>query len=148
MWWLISLYCGRVFMIRNRYTPTEYTLPCKKIPPKYHWATTLSRHTERRRIPLVSHIICLSFSTLVAWSRFNNSWGLTDSKTYKRMWWNVSHVVEAFLWWACRMRGVTLFNYIQLTTPVCLQGHPGPSSGLIWLPLQRKYEYELLFAQL
>lgn len=27
-----------------------------------------------------------SSPTLVAWSRFNNSWGLTDSKTYKRMW--------------------------------------------------------------
>ena len=96
----------------------------------------------------VSHVICLSFPSLVAWSRFNNSWGLTDSKTYKRMWWNASHVVEGFLWRARRLRGVTLFNCTQLTAPVCLQGHPAPSSGLKRLPLQRKYEYELLFAQL
>lgn len=111
---------------------------------------SMSHHTVCRSIPLVSHVILgrlrYSLPTLVAWSRFNNGWGLTDSKTYKRMWWNVSHVVEGFLRRASSLRGVTLFNYIQLKTPVCQQGHPWPSSGLIWLPLQRKYEYELLFA--
>ena len=118
----------------------KYNISALDEPP--HWVqenpSCQSRHVFGR--------LCYSLPTLVARSRFNNGWGLTDSKTYKRMRWNVSHVVEGFLHRAGGLRGVMLFNYIQLTTPVCPQGHPSPSSGLIWLPLQRKYEYELLFA--
>lgn len=39
------------------------------------------------------------------------------------MWWNVSHVVKVFQSGARRPRGVTLFNYIQVTKPVRLQDY-------------------------
>lgn len=125
IWCLISVDFRLIWMIRNQYVPVQSTPRCKVSPSKYQKATTL----QRWRIPLVSHTICLSFPTLVAWSRFDNSWGLTDSKTYKRVCWNVSHVVGGFLWRACGPRGVTLFNHMQLATPLL---PAGPPSDFIW----------------
>lgn len=106
---------------------------------------SMSHHLERRRIRVVSHIIfrcsCYYFGGLVTLYQWLRADWLQDTQTHRGgmclVLWRVSY---------SRLRGVTLFNYIQLMAPVCLQGHPWPSPGLIWLPLQRKYEYELLFA--
>lgn len=148
------LFCESIQKTRRDYTAIHQTLNWKK--KKILWKYIFVPHKPplcvQKNPTRQSHYtfgrLCYSYPTLVAWSRFNNGRGLTDSKTHKLLWWNVSHAVDGFRHWASRRRGVTLFNYIQLRAPVCLRGHSSPSSGSIWFTLQRKYEYELLFAQL
>lgn len=104
--------------------------------------TTLNRRSHKiHKIFLHSEALCAEESiftvasyawTFVLFLPFSGGlvtlehWGPTDSKTHKRMCWNASHVVEGFLRWASKPRGVTVFNYVQLTTSVC------PTAVWIW----------------
>lgn len=104
-----------------------------------------------RRIPLVHHVICLDvcFTPSLPW------WP-GHALTMAEGWQTPRHTNVCggmcLMFWRVFCRELAgwevsrYFNYTQLTTSVCLQGHPWPSSDLIRLLLQRKYEYELLFA--
>lgn len=144
IWCIISVDFRLIWVIRNQYMLVQSTPRRKVSPSKYQKATTL--HAGESLLSVTQYV----YPSLLWWPG--------HALTIAEAWLTPRHtnvcvgmclmLWGGFLWRASRPRGVTLFNHIQLATPLCLRGHPLTSSGLMRLPLQRKYEYELLFAQL